>query len=196
MTERSLMTVPFLWDRISFSPGYPWIHYIIKDDCELLISLPPPPKCWDYGLVSWCPADADSLDSIMEHRFVLLFFSFSGSHLHHSNISIVTQVLKMTISLNFLKGREILTLAPHHIHSFRVLPCVGPFPEWGLFLPVGSTPWLNFLPLNHLLLLKGPAVMMKNKIISKCGRCKAVRQALQENFQRRMEVKRKAVYMG
>lgn len=40
-----------------------------------------------------------------------LFYSLSfyGSHFYHSKISIATQVLKMTKSLNFLKGKEILT---------------------------------------------------------------------------------------
>lgn len=124
MTGSSLMTVSFLWDRISCSPGYPWIHCIIKDDHEFLISLPPLLQCWEYGHGLWVciMMPVDNFGYIMEHSFVLLSLSFSSSHLYHSNIPIVTQVLKMTISSSFLKGKEILTLALCHTHSFPVYP--------------------------------------------------------------------------
>jgi hypothetical protein len=32
-----------------YSPGWPIVHYVVKDDLELLIVLPLPSQCWDYG---------------------------------------------------------------------------------------------------------------------------------------------------
>lgn len=33
---------------ISCSPRYPWTFYVVEEELELLILLPPPPKCRDY----------------------------------------------------------------------------------------------------------------------------------------------------
>lgn len=97
------------------------------------------PSSRDYGLASLCSANVDCFCYIMEHRLVLLSLRLSGSHLYHSNISRVALVLKMTISLNFLNGKETLTSALHRTHSFPTTAQCGAIPEQGLFLPVGST---------------------------------------------------------
>lgn len=34
-------------DRLSYSPDWPWTHYIANDDFEILIFLPQSPECWD-----------------------------------------------------------------------------------------------------------------------------------------------------
>lgn len=41
-----------LWDRLSFSPGWPGTHYIAQDDLGLLIPLPLPLQCWGYTCTS------------------------------------------------------------------------------------------------------------------------------------------------
>lgn len=46
-----LIYFPFQ-DRLSCSPGWPWIHSIAEGGHGLLSLLPLPPKCWDYR---WVP---------------------------------------------------------------------------------------------------------------------------------------------
>lgn len=157
----TMTTVPFLWDWNSRNPNYAWICYIIKVTLNVWSPGPTAPKRWDYELPSPCSANGDCFGYIMECRLILLPSRLSDSHLYHSNIYRVARVLTMTISLNFPNGKETLTSAPHRIHSSP-----GHYPVWshteqGLFLPVCPTLWLSFLPLNHLLLMKGPAVVMK-----------------------------------
>lgn len=49
---------PFLITLVSGSPGWPQTHYIIKDDLELVILLPPLPRHWNYACVLSYPVSA------------------------------------------------------------------------------------------------------------------------------------------
>lgn len=81
MTGRSLMTVSFLWDRISCSPDYPWIHYILKEDHEFLISPHPPPSA---GIMDLCH-DAQLLLTVLVILWNTgLFYSPRASLAHTS----------------------------------------------------------------------------------------------------------------
>lgn len=40
----------FFLEKVSGSPGWPWTYQVDKHDLELLILLPPNPKCCDYRL--------------------------------------------------------------------------------------------------------------------------------------------------
>lgn len=35
------------WDKVSCIPSWPWSHYAVEDDLELLIALSLCPECWD-----------------------------------------------------------------------------------------------------------------------------------------------------
>lgn len=52
-------TVSGLWglgfDCFSWSPGWPWFYTLAKISFELLVILPPTPKCWDYTPVPAYP---------------------------------------------------------------------------------------------------------------------------------------------
>jgi len=51
--------LPFLFhfkDRISGHPERPGIYYVVDSDFELLILVPPLPKCWDYSSIPPLPA--------------------------------------------------------------------------------------------------------------------------------------------
>lgn len=41
----------YFGDPVSRSSGWPLISYIVKDDFELLILVPPHPECWDHRCV-------------------------------------------------------------------------------------------------------------------------------------------------
>jgi hypothetical protein len=45
----------FFWDRFSLcSPGWPWTHYVAMVGLKVIILLPPPLQCWDYGSALSC----------------------------------------------------------------------------------------------------------------------------------------------
>lgn len=44
----------FFWDTFSGVPGCPWTYYIVDNNLELLILLPPTPEDWDYRYVPPC----------------------------------------------------------------------------------------------------------------------------------------------
>lgn len=43
------------WNGVFCIPHCPWSHYVTKDESELLIPLPLPPKCLDSSYVPACP---------------------------------------------------------------------------------------------------------------------------------------------
>ena len=60
-------------DNFLCNPGWPQAHYMVDAVYELLILVPRPPKCWDYTLVLWWPAEAS--------YFWRIFFSFDTAQL-------------------------------------------------------------------------------------------------------------------
>lgn len=60
------------------SLGWARTHFVVKDNSELLILLPPPSKCWDYKRISPCPAQ-------IVH---FIFKSYIQSHLLYYSLHI------------------------------------------------------------------------------------------------------------
>lgn len=47
----------FSRDKVSLTPDWPWMCYVVKDDLRLLFLLSPPPKCWGYRRAAPTPVE-------------------------------------------------------------------------------------------------------------------------------------------
>lgn len=91
-------TVLFLWEGISWTPGWPGTFYVTKNGLELLIfqALPcPSPHCWDYRRVLSCLPIRCFLIYPSRPAFVPFFFFFPLRTA--LNISTDTQEIPQTL---------------------------------------------------------------------------------------------------
>lgn len=78
LSEASVHTDLCMIGMVLGSLGWSQTHFVVKDNSELLILLPPPSKCWDYKCISLCPAQ-------IVH---LIYKSYIQSHLLYYSLHI------------------------------------------------------------------------------------------------------------